>query len=173
MFYFWTKYCFVFFICINLVIIPDVTELFLCKHWWVKVKKMGSYWEKKYFYLQLSRMLRMILQFTSDCRLYLQDIFFCLNPFIFEERFWFFLGLEFLGWRPILPLVVWPYRRDRTGGLWAMCSVLSLFFSSSSFSLLLFIDRFIVLSFGMGLETKQDWFNIKERRMNEKLKYIK
>lgn len=40
------------------------------------------------------------------------------------------------------------------------------------FVLLLFIDRFIVLSFGMGLDIKQGWLNVKERRLNEKLKYI-
>lgn len=33
--------CF-FFFCINLVITPDVTELFVCKHWWVKVKEKGG-----------------------------------------------------------------------------------------------------------------------------------
>lgn len=42
-----------------------------------------------------------------------------------------------------------------------------------SFHFLLFNDRFIVLSFGMGLETKQGWLNVKERKLNEKLKYIK
>jgi len=52
-----------------------------------------------------------------------------------------------------------------------MGNVLSFLFFS--FPLLLFIDRFIVLSFGMGLETKQGWLNVKERKLNEKLKYIK
>lgn len=45
MFLFWTKmllFIFFSFFCINLVITPDVTELFVCKHWWVKVKKNGE-----------------------------------------------------------------------------------------------------------------------------------
>lgn len=56
---------------------------------------------------------------------------------------------------------------------WRITGNVLSFIWSFSFPLLLFIDRFIVLSFGMGLETKQGWLNVKERRLNEKLKYIK
>lgn len=123
----------------------------------------------KYFYRQKSRMLRMILPFTSDNNLYLQDFFYW--SFLREELFFFlsfFLwggGMRFEGWRPTLPLFIWPYKEGQDWRITGNVLSLVLF---SLFFLLLFIDGFIVLSFGMGLETKQGWFNVKERRLNEK-----
>lgn len=42
-----------------------------------------------------------------------------------------------------------------------------------SFALLLFIDRFIVLSFGMGLDTKQGWLKHKGEETELKTKVHK
>lgn len=74
-----------------------------------------------------------------------KSVYFWGKTFLF---FFVFLGVGFLRWWSILPLVIWPYRRDRTGRSRAMCWAVCFFFC-----LLLFIDKFIVLSFGMGLET--------------------
>lgn len=60
----------VFCFCINLDITSDVTEVCVFKHHWEKIQDHS--WRKCLY--QTSRMLRGILQFTSDCCLYPQDV---------------------------------------------------------------------------------------------------
>lgn len=115
----------VFLFCISLVITPDVTDLFVCQHWWAMVKKMGSQWEKKkYFYLQLSRKLLEWCYSLHQMAVCIYKIYFLFKSVYFwAKTFDFSLGVGFLGWRLTLPLVLWPHRRDTAGGSRAMCSV--------------------------------------------------
>lgn len=106
---------------------------------------------EKYFYLQLSQMLRMILEFPSDCRFYLQvRVFF--KSFYFEEKFGF--QLELLGC-PRLNAHIAPGSQALLEG--QDCRITGnmacFFFFLFIFILLLFIDRFCLYLEAKGEET--------------------
>ena len=161
-----------FFFCINLVITPDVTELFVCKHWRVKVKKNGKLMGKKSI-------------FTFNCPECLEWFYSLHQIAVCIYKIYFLFKSVYFWGKILISLWDWgfwdegpycPWSSGLTGGTGledhGQCAKV-LFDLNSFFLLLLFIDRFIVLSFGMGLATKQGWLIVKERRLNEKLKYIK